>query len=149
MITKSCVFTDISEKGGAKYVDTGNWDSIHVIDVQDSAKEKGKKDITLTSTVLFRMTVSDDQVGNTDFGGSLTKSAKKTANGGDNDTLIEAIGKMIEAMEGTMRESLQELYIAKTREVMNKVRSLEKNPNASDDMVAALTKKLATRATAS
>lgn len=91
------------------------------------------------------MTVSDEEVGNTDFGGNLMRQAMKTAHGDDNDTLIEAIGKMIEAMEGAMRENLQELYLAKTREVMNKVRSLEKNPHASDEMVAALTKKLANR----
>jgi len=49
-----------------------------------------------------------------------------TTNVNETKTHISNLGRMIEDMESEMRSNLYELYILKTREVVNSLRTLNK-----------------------
>lgn len=104
-----------------RLVKKGSWDSIHVIEVIE-----GQNNIAiykLTTTVLLSMGVDKEAVGETSFAGSLTRQSELTANVSETKTHISNMGRMIEDMETDIRSNLHELYILKTREVVNSLRS--------------------------
>jgi capping protein beta len=51
-------------------VKEGCWDSIHVVEV---VEEAGRATYKLTTTVMLRMAVDKEEVGNTNLSGSLTR----------------------------------------------------------------------------
>jgi hypothetical protein len=52
-------------------VSKGSWDSIHVIEVIETSATKAT--YKLTTTVMLSMSVSKEEVGNTNMSGSLTR----------------------------------------------------------------------------
>lgn len=116
-----------------RYVKEGSWDSIHVVEViQDNPRRATYK---LTTTVMLSMSVQKPEVGETNLSGSLTRQAEQTCKVDDVTPHLTNIGKMIEDMEGDMRSNLNELYLLKTREVVNSIRSQHDGPTMGEDHV--------------
>lgn len=127
------------EVEGDRSVRKGVWDSIHVVEVSQESPTKAT--YKLTTTIMLHMEVDKDEVGDALLSGSLTRqSTLASVAVNEVKTHIANIGRMIEDMESDMRNNLGELYIKKTREVVNSIRS---DPNAtgaqSADHVASLT----------
>lgn len=121
---------------GNRFVKEGSWDSIHVVEVvQDGARKATYK---LTTTVMLSMAVQKPEVGDTNLSGSLTRQAEQTCNVDEASPHLTNIGRMIEDMESDMRSNLNELYLLKTREVVNSIRSQQDGPTMGEDHVAIL-----------
>eukprot|EP01036_Dinobryon_divergens_P025563 gene25563-34123_t len=109
-----------------RFVKSGYWDSINVVEAVEVDKVATYK---LTTTVLLDMNVVSEQAGSTSLAGSLTRQTELTTNLTDQKTHFSNIGRLIEDMETDMRSNLNELYIQKTREVVNSLRTLSKGPS--------------------
>jgi len=83
----------------------GAWDSIHVVEVNESL---GKATYKLTSTVMLYMKTNKPGHGEMNLSGSMTRQVEqKDVVVDDNNNHIANIGRMIEDMEIKMRNSLQ------------------------------------------
>lgn len=129
---------------------TGTWDSIHVFETAERSRQGTYK---LTSTVgplesnsrqgadssaqvMLYMTKSPSSpIGAIELGGSMTRQQESTfpldpipssqaSSNPINPSHIANIGRMVEEQEMRMRSLLQEVYFAKTRDVVNDLRSL-------------------------
>jgi len=120
-----------------RFVKDGSWDSIHVIEVIEKPGTR-KATYKLTTTVMLRMNVSKDEVGASSLSGSLTRQAEATCDVNDDKPHLLNMGKMIEDMETEMRSNLNELYILKTREIVNSIRSNSDGPMQSANHIANL-----------
>jgi len=114
---------------GGSFVKDGYWNSIHVVEVQEEGASKAI--YKLTTTVMLHMGVDRKEVGNTNLAGSLTRQTDLTSAVNETKTHIANIGHMIESMENDMRSNLNELYILKTREVVNSLRNAADGPSQS------------------
>jgi capping protein beta len=75
------------------------------------------------------MKVQNEQVGSIDLSGSMTKQSSTTHTLDDHThTHMANMGKMIEDSELAIRNSIEGIYIQKTREVLSGMR----NPNGTD-----------------
>jgi len=121
-----------------RFVNEGSWDSINVIE----AREEGGSSAVykLTTTVMLHMDVDSSEVGKTKWAGSLTRQTEITSPVNEVKTHSANIGRMIEDMETDMRSSLNELYILKTRQIVNSIRSLNDGPQNNARHVANLSK---------
>lgn len=100
-----------------EFVQAGSWDAIHVIEVEMKGKVASYR---LTTTVILSMTVAREELGTTNLSGSLSRqSEKKDMAQSPEQGHLQYIGRMIEDMEIDMRSSLDNLYIQKTREIIN------------------------------
>ncbi|TDH68099.1 hypothetical protein CCR75_007585 [Bremia lactucae] len=127
-----------------RFVEKGEWNSIHVIEVQESSTdvlEKGSKKATyrLTTSVLLLMKVNRPELGDLTLDGTLTRQAERTMEFEDQFTHVSNMGHMVEDMEIDMRSSLDGLYISKTREVINGMRKLQQTPALANPFVGELT----------
>lgn len=108
---------DVTEKKRA--VSSGCWDSIHVIEANTQGSECSYR---LTTTVMLSMTVPNHEAGDVNLSGSLTRQMPKTCKLDNVNTHIVNMGKMIEEMEITLRKQLDDLYIQRTRHIVNSIR---------------------------
>lgn len=126
----------------------GAWDSIHVLEIQESKKSAHYK---LTSTVMLYMLTSKPQTGEVNLSGSMTRQVEQNlpleAGASSSSSHICNIGQMVEDMEIKMRQTLQEIYFGKTRDIVNdlhSVQSLEeksKQEHMQRELAATLTRK--------
>jgi len=123
---------------GDKYIKQGSWDSIHIVEVQETAGSK-KATYKLTTTIMLDMGIDNSDLGNTNLSGSLTRQAEATKTLGDKDSHLANMGRLIEDMEIDMRSNINELYILKTREVVSNIR---KTASAQADAQSAHISKL-------
>jgi len=108
---------------GLTFVKSGSWDSIHVMEVLPSG-DGSEATYKLTTTIMLSMKVANKSIGDADLSGSLTRQAeqKMALNDGLGKTHITNMGTIIENLEIDMRSNLDQLYIQKTREVINGIR---------------------------
>jgi capping protein beta len=99
----------------------GWWDSIHVFETTQD--KDGYYTYKLTSTVMVSMIVEDDKVGKVDLSGSMTQQASKRLKVDKYTGHIAHMGKMLEDMELRIRNSIENIYIQKTRYVVNGIRA--------------------------
>ncbi|KAI0495417.1 hypothetical protein KFK09_021718 [Dendrobium nobile] len=92
----------------------GTWDAIHVIEV--GAEEDGKAHYCLTSTVMLSLTTEGKPSGTFNLAGSIRRQMNCDLAVADGH--ICNMGKMIEEMEGKLRNSLDQVYFGKTREMV-------------------------------
>jgi len=107
-----------------KGLERGWWDSIHVFEVSEA--KKGFFTYKLTTTVMVSMGLKDLQkVGGVDLSGSMTKQDERKCPVDDSQGIshILNLGTMIEDMELRIRNAIEGIYIQKTREVINGMRS--------------------------
>jgi capping protein beta len=105
-----------------KGLDAGWWDSIHVFEVSETNK-KGHFEYKLTTTVMVSMSVKNSHVGEVDLSGNMTQQDTKVFPVTDLAPHIGNLGRMLEDMELKIRNSIEGIYIQKTREVVNGMRS--------------------------
>ena len=108
----------------------GCWDSIHILEARDGGNGEGK--YKLTTTVMLSMIVPDSDAGEVNLSGSLTRQASKTCKLDNVQTHIVNMGKMIEEMEITLRKQLDDLYIQRTRHIVNSIRKPYAPSSAKD-----------------
>jgi len=63
------------------------------------------------------------KIGDVDLSGSMTKQTSKDHKVSKDHTHIENLGQMLEEMELSVRNAIEGIYIQKTREVINGMRS--------------------------
>ncbi|KAG2785025.1 hypothetical protein JG687_00015659 [Phytophthora cactorum] len=126
-----------------RFVEKGEWNSIHVIEVQEGSDvlDKGVKKATyrLTTSVLLSMKVNRPELGDLTLDGTLSRQAERTMEFEDQFAHVSNMGRMVEDMEIDMRSSLDGLYISKTREVINGMRKLQQGPAMANPFVGELT----------
>lgn len=107
----------------AKALKSGWWDSTHVFQV-DETKTKGKFKYSLTTTVMVSMNLKEpSRTGDVDLSGSMTKQTSKEFTVDKVKGHVQHMGAMLEEMELTIRNAIEGIYIQKTREVINGMRS--------------------------
>lgn len=112
-----------------KDVDKGVWDSVHVLEVRELANSNFAE-YKLSSTVRIHVEVGDvGTTGETEVGGLVSRQAesrrdirKKSEARRDEDVHLLHMGRMIEEMEISIRQSLESFYMAKQRDILDKVR---------------------------
>ena len=114
---------------GSAFVKEGYWNSIHVVEVQEEGTAKAT--YKLTTTIMLNMGVQRAEVGGTNLSGSLTRQSEMTSAVTEVKTHVANIGGMIEHMENDMRSNLNELYILKTRDIVNSLRGSGDGPAQS------------------
>ncbi|KAI9218637.1 F-actin-capping protein subunit beta [Blastocladiella britannica] len=99
-----------------------SWDSIHVFSVTERPNRVAH--YRLTSTVMLSvLSGSAAQTGEIDLSGSLTRLQEQDLPIDDKASHLLNLGRMVEDMEFKMRESLSSVYFAKTKDIVNDVRS--------------------------
>jgi len=99
----------------------GTWDSIHVFEAVDRARTAHYK---LTSTVILHLSTGNDNLGEMDLSGNMTRQIESDLPVDDDTSHIANIGKLVEDMELKMRNLLQEVYFGKAKDVVGDLRSL-------------------------
>ena len=99
----------------------GAWDSIHVFEVQERGRNAHYK---LTSTIMLYMLTNTQSLGDMNLSGSMNRQIEQDYPVDDASAHIVNIGRMVEDMETKMRNSLQEVYFGKTKDIVNDLRSL-------------------------
>jgi len=107
----------------SKSLRTGLWDSTHVFDARLVSGNRWR--YQLTSSVMISMDIEDNAVGNVNLSGVLNRSFEQTCDLSDIEgvTHISSMGRILEMQELQMRNSIEGIYVQKTREVINGMRS--------------------------
>ncbi|KAJ8770953.1 hypothetical protein K2173_022177 [Erythroxylum novogranatense] len=92
----------------------GAWDAIHVIQV--GPEEEGVAHYCLTSTIMLSLTTNDESSGTFSLSGSIRRQMNMDLPISDGH--LCNMGKMIEEMEGKLRNSLDQVYFGKTKEMV-------------------------------
>ncbi|XP_071946183.1 F-actin-capping protein subunit beta-like [Antedon mediterranea] len=100
----------------------GCWDSIHVVEVQE--KPGRSAHYKLTSTVMLWLQTTKPESGTMNLGGSATRQVEADRPVNEANTHIANIGSMVEDMENKMRNTLNEIYFGKTRDIINSLRNV-------------------------
>jgi len=111
-------------------VKEGCWDAIHVVEVEEHSPKRAT--YKLTTTIMLHMAVEKPEIGDTLLSGSLTRQHELIdIEVDETKTHLANIGRLIEDLESDMRSHLDALYILKTREVVNAIRSTGADPQLS------------------
>ncbi|XP_072036199.1 F-actin-capping protein subunit beta-like [Amphiura filiformis] len=102
----------------------GCWDSIHVVEVQEKSSGRSAH-YKLTSTAMLWLQTTKSGSGTMNLGGSLTRQVEGDSQVSEASPHIANIGKMVEDMENKIRNTLNEIYFGKTRDIVNGLRSFE------------------------
>ncbi|ESN95613.1 hypothetical protein HELRODRAFT_86506 [Helobdella robusta] len=102
----------------------GCWDSIHVVEVQEKSSGRAAH-YKLTSTAMLWLQTSKSGSGTMNLGGSLTRQAESDFNVGEASPHIANIGRMVEEMENKIRNTLNDIYFGKTKDIVNGLRSTQ------------------------
>lgn len=111
------IHKDVAEETSLK---KGWWDSTHVFEV---SPEGGKFTYKLTTTVMISMQLMDDKIGSADLSGLRTQQQTSNFKADKDEDHVCNMGKMVEDMELRIRNAIEGIYIQKTREVINGMRS--------------------------
>ncbi|XP_054769009.1 F-actin-capping protein subunit beta-like [Lytechinus pictus] len=117
----------------------GCWDSIHVVEVMIKAQGRNAH-YKLTSTVMLWLQTTKSGSGTVNLGGSLTRQTEQDQPLGSGNSHIGNIGRMVEEMENKIRNTLNQIYFGKTRDIVNGLRSVQSAADA--DKQAKLNKEL-------
>ncbi|KZV63098.1 F-actin capping protein, beta subunit [Peniophora sp. CONT] len=116
---------------------SGSWDSIHVFEVSERGRQAHYK---LTSTVMLQLVrrhESDGKEkgkekeegwksnGSTNLSGSMTRQMEADHPIPEQAAHVPNVGRIVEEMEGKIRNLLQEVYFGKTRDIVSDLRSVE------------------------
>jgi len=109
--------------GGSKKI-KGCWDSIHVVEVQEKSSGRSAH-YKLTSTSMLWLQTNKAGSGTMNLGGSLTRQVEQDSAVSDSSPHIANIGRLVEDMENKIRNTLNEIYFGKTRDIVNGLRSVQ------------------------
>jgi len=96
----------------------GTWDSIHVFEILN--KSGSKADYKLTATIMLNINTQSERVGDINIGGNLQRQVSKDNVIVDNkdNTHLSNLGGMIENIESTMRQTLEQVYLGRTKDIV-------------------------------
>uniref|UniRef100_A0A6V7QVF3 F-actin-capping protein subunit beta n=1 Tax=Ananas comosus var. bracteatus TaxID=296719 RepID=A0A6V7QVF3_ANACO len=100
--------------GRRGYLQEGSWDAIHVIEV--GPEEEGTARYCLTSTIMLSLTTENKPSGTFNLSGSIRRQMNLNLSVAEGH--LCNMGRMIEEMEGKLRNSLDQVYFGKTREMV-------------------------------
>ncbi|XP_052189503.1 probable F-actin-capping protein subunit beta [Diospyros lotus] len=100
--------------GRRGYLQEGAWDAIHVVQV--SPEEMGTAHYCLTSTIMLSLTTNNESSGVFNLSGSIRRQMNMDLSVADGH--LCNMGKMIEEMEAKLRNSLDQVYFGKTKEMV-------------------------------
>ena len=86
----------------------GGWDSIHVFESIDRGRLAHYK---LTSTVILRLSTTNEALGDMDLSGNMTRQIEQDMPVTDDASHVVNVGKMVEDMELKMRNLLRACFI--------------------------------------
>jgi len=117
----------------------GCWDSIHVVEVQEKSSGRSAH-YKLTSTSMLWLQTNRVGSGTMNLGGSLTRQIEQDASVSEASPHIANIGKMVEEMENKIRNTMEEIYFGKTRDVVGGLRSIQplKELKERDNIIAGI-----------
>jgi len=121
----------------------GCWDSIHVVEVQEKSSGKNAH-YKLTSTAMLWLQTSKAGSGTMNLGGSLTRQMETDSAVSESSPHIANIGRLVEDMENKIRNTLNDIYFGKTKDIVNGLRSTvsageqKQRANLSKDLANAL-----------
>lgn len=98
----------------------GLWDSSNIITVNFS--DEGKKaNYNLITTVSLTMAFTNKTCGNVSLSGALTRNSSSEKNVKDFYSVehIENIGKMVEDLESNISNTLDSIYVSKSKEIID------------------------------
>ncbi|PIA47890.1 hypothetical protein AQUCO_01400468v1 [Aquilegia coerulea] len=101
-------------QGRRGYLEEGSWDAIHVIEV--GPEDEGIAHYCLTSTVMLSLTTRDESSGTFSLSGSIRRQMNMDFAVAEGH--LCNMGRMIEEMESKLRNSLDQVYFGKTREMV-------------------------------
>ncbi|XP_031392763.1 probable F-actin-capping protein subunit beta [Punica granatum] len=101
-------------QGRRGYLEEGAWDAIHVIEV--GPDEDGTAHYCLTSTVMLSLTTDNESSGTFSLSGSIRRQMNMDLSVADGH--LCNMGRMIEEMESKLRNSLDQVYFGKTKEMV-------------------------------
>ncbi|KAK3230259.1 hypothetical protein Dsin_002140 [Dipteronia sinensis] len=101
-------------QGRRGYLEEGAWDAIHVIEV--GPEEEGIAHYCLTSTIMLSLTTDNESSGTFNLSGSIRRQMNMDL--ATEEGHLCNMGKMIEEMEGKLRNSLDQVYFGKTKEMV-------------------------------
>ncbi len=99
------VTTDTTSTATPKSKFSAGWDSIHVFEAIDRARTCHYK---LTSTVILRLGAENEELGEMDLSGSMTRQTQQDMPVEDDKSHVVNVGRLVEDMEGKMRNLLRE-----------------------------------------
>lgn len=102
----------------------GCWDSLHVVEVQEKSSGRNSH-YKMTSTAMLWLQTNKQESGTMNLGGSLTRQMEQDATVNDVNPHIANIGRMVEDMENKIRNTLNEIYFSKTKDIVNSLRSVQ------------------------
>ncbi|KAF4519812.1 hypothetical protein B566_EDAN006826 [Ephemera danica] len=79
----------------------------------------------LTSTAMLWLQTNKAGSGTMNLGGSLTRQISQDCNVSESSPHIANIGRMVEDMENKIRNTLNEIYFGKTKDIVNGLRSVQ------------------------
>lgn len=100
----------------------GCWDSIHVVEVQEKSSGRSAH-YKLTSTAMLWLQTTKSGSGTMNLGGSLTRQVESDSAVSESSPHIANIGRLVEDMENKIRNTLNEIYFGKTKDIVNGLRS--------------------------
>nr|ANM86097.1 F-actin-capping protein subunit beta [Stygiella incarcerata] len=118
-----CILIKKNAQSGSRGVESGGWDSIHIVEV-DESESRTDPTYKITSSILLSLTTAAEGGEQTmSLCGSIAdqrekrmkKSAKK-----DEEHVVN-IGKFVEDMENRLRNTIDQVYFGKTTEVLASV----------------------------
>ncbi|KAH0976368.1 hypothetical protein GBA52_026087 [Prunus armeniaca] len=101
-------------QGRRGYLQEGAWDAIHVIEV--GPEEEGTSHYRLTSTVMLSLTTDNESSGTFNLSGSIRRQMNMHLSVQEGH--LCNMGRMIEEMESKLRNSLDQVYFGKTKEMV-------------------------------
>jgi len=106
-------------------VSKGEWDAVHVVEVKESPNAN-ISEFKLTTSVLTQVGVAGDaSTGETDFCAFVTRQVEDKRKKMGEEMHLMHIGRMIEDIETSICHGLDGFYMAKQREVLSSVRTLD------------------------
>jgi len=119
------IHKDVDRQAAAtKGLEKGWWDSVHVFDVSEVDSSKKIFNYKLTTSVIVSMGLRDgERIGSADLSGTMTKQLEKKCPIDPDHSHVSNLGGILEDMELSIRNAIEGIYIQKTREVINGIRS--------------------------
>ena len=105
-----------------EYVHRGVWESANYVTATFN-ESKTEAVYKLTTSVMINMGVKRTNVGDTAISGLLSRHTETSSRVDADRTPISVIGRMIEDVETEVRQSLNDLYVLKTKEIIDSLRS--------------------------
>ncbi|KAH6759042.1 Subunits of heterodimeric actin filament capping protein Capz superfamily [Perilla frutescens var. hirtella] len=100
--------------GKRGYLEEGSWEAIHVIEVGPVQEETAR--YCLTSSVMLSLTTNDESSGSFNLSGSIRRQMNLELPIAEGH--LCNMGRMIEEMESKLRNSLDQVYFGKTKEMV-------------------------------